>query len=121
MAAERGVSDMAFVYQQPKDTAAAWTTANPTLPEGVLAYESDTGRWKLGDGSTAWNSLGYLTVAEASAILSKLLTVDGASSGLDADLLDGNHASAFATSGHNHDSVYATATDCIVYAIALGG
>ena len=32
---------------------------------------------------------------------------DGTSSGLDADLLDGNHASAFATSGHNHDSTYA--------------
>lgn len=26
--------------------------------------------------------------------------------GLDADLLDGNHASAFATSGHNHSGVY---------------
>ena len=32
---------------------------------------------------------------------------DGTGSGLDADLLDGNHASAFATSGHNHDSTYA--------------
>ena len=31
---------------------------------------------------------------------------DGSGSGLDADLLDGNHASAFATSGHNHDSSY---------------
>jgi len=42
----------------------------------------------------------------ASDILTKLQTVDGASSGLDADLLDGNHASAFATSGHNHSGVY---------------
>jgi len=33
----------------------------------------------------------------ASDILTKLLTVDGAGSGLDADLLDGNHASAFLT------------------------
>jgi len=31
---------------------------------------------------------------------------DGASSGLDADLLDGNHASAFALSGHDHSGVY---------------
>ena len=31
---------------------------------------------------------------------------DGPNSGLNADLLDGNHASAFATSGHNHDSRY---------------
>lgn len=33
---------------------------------------------------------------------------DGAGSGLDADLLDGNHASAFAMSGHNHDDRYYT-------------
>jgi hypothetical protein len=31
---------------------------------------------------------------------------DGTGSGLDADLLDGNHASAFATASHNHDSDY---------------
>ena len=31
---------------------------------------------------------------------------DGSGSGLDADLLDGKHASAFATSDHNHDSTY---------------
>jgi hypothetical protein len=39
----------------------------------------------------------------AATILNKLLTVDGASSGLDADTLDGVHASAFAVSGHSHD------------------
>lgn len=33
----------------------------------------------------------------AAAILAKLVTVDGAGSGLDADLLDGQHASAFLT------------------------
>ena len=38
----------------------------------------------------------------ASEILTAIKTVDGAASGLDADLLDGNHASAFATSGHSH-------------------
>ena len=39
----------------------------------------------------------------AADVLAKLLTVDGSGTGLDADLLDGNHASAFAVSGHNHD------------------
>jgi hypothetical protein len=50
---------MAHVYQNVRDTAANWTSNNPTLPQGVLAYETDTLKWKLGDGSTAWNSLGY--------------------------------------------------------------
>ena len=31
---------------------------------------------------------------------------DGSGSGLDADTLDGNHATSFATSGHNHDGRY---------------
>lgn len=42
----------------------------------------------------------------ASDVLSKLLTVDGAGSGLDADTLDGLSSTAFSLSGHNHDSTY---------------
>lgn len=38
----------------------------------------------------------------AADVLTKMLTVDGAASGLDADLLDGQHASAFATASHTH-------------------
>ena len=51
----------------------------------------------------------------AADVLAKLLTVDGAGTGLDADLLDGQHASAFASSTHNHNAAYlgitAKATD----------
>jgi hypothetical protein len=46
----------------------------------------------LETGSTAQTSLGYT----AADVLTKLLTVDGAGSGLDADLLDGVQPSAFA-------------------------
>ena len=42
------------------DTASAFTTANPTLLLGEVAYESDTKKWKLGDGSTGWTSLAYM-------------------------------------------------------------
>lgn len=38
----------------------------------------------------------------ASEILTLIKTVDGTTSGLDADLLDGNHATAFALSSHSH-------------------
>ena len=41
------------------DTAANWTTVNPTLLEGEVGLETDTGKSKIGDGSTAWNSLAY--------------------------------------------------------------
>lgn len=42
-----------------RDTAANWTSANPTLAEGELGLETDTGAYKVGDGSTAWTSLSY--------------------------------------------------------------
>lgn len=51
---------------------------------------------------------GYLKSASYTAadVLTKIKTVDGTGSGLDADLLDGNEASAFALSGHNHTGTY---------------
>jgi len=45
--------------QQRIDTASAWTTANPTLLAGEVGWESDTKKYKIGDGSTAWASLAY--------------------------------------------------------------
>ena len=43
-----------------QDTACNWETANPTLASGEQGHESDTGRRKIGDGATAWNSLAYM-------------------------------------------------------------
>lgn len=40
-------------------TASAWTSANPTLSAAELGYETDTGKFKIGNGSTAWTSLAY--------------------------------------------------------------
>ena len=45
--------------QLRRDTAADWTSNNPTLSEGEFGWESDTNRFKIGDGTTAWNSLTY--------------------------------------------------------------
>lgn len=43
------------------DTAALWTSNNPTLDLNEIGWESDTGKCKKGTGSTAWASLGYFT------------------------------------------------------------
>ena len=53
--------------QQRRDTAAGWTSADPVLLTGELGYETDTGYFKLGDGSTAWSSLAYLDFSKISA------------------------------------------------------
>lgn len=49
--------------QQRRDTAANWTSSNPTLLSGELAYETDTGKFKIGTGSAVWTALGYLPIA----------------------------------------------------------
>ena len=42
------------------DTASNWTSANPILSKGEIGLETDTNKFKFGDGITAWNSLNYL-------------------------------------------------------------
>mgnify|MGYP000152574799 CR=1 FL=1 len=42
-----------------KDSAADWTSNDPTLGEGEVGIETDTGLFKIGDGTTAWSSLEY--------------------------------------------------------------
>lgn len=43
-----------------RDTAANWTAANPVLLNGEVGFETDTRKLKLGDGTTAWNTLLYV-------------------------------------------------------------
>jgi hypothetical protein len=51
---------MAIVrIQLRRDSAANWTSANPVLAPGEVGTETDTGKLKIGDGSTAWTSLAY--------------------------------------------------------------
>ncbi len=62
-----------------RDTASNWTSANPTLSGGEMGVETDTLKFKLGNGATAWNSLNYY----ASPTLDDIgdVTISSASSG----------------------------------------
>ena len=60
---------MAVQIQFRRGTASAWTAADPTLAAGELAIETDTDYYKIGDGSTAWTSLGYSSLPSGSAPL----------------------------------------------------
>jgi hypothetical protein len=42
-----------------RGTATEWSNANPTLAAGELGLETGTNLFKIGNGSTAWNSLSY--------------------------------------------------------------
>jgi len=54
---------MAVKVQLRRGTASEWQSANPTLSQGELGVETDTTKFKVGNGSTAWNSLGYASVS----------------------------------------------------------
>lgn len=41
------------------DPAATWASKNPILAKGEIGIENDTRKFKVGDGTTAWNSLKY--------------------------------------------------------------
>jgi hypothetical protein len=51
--------------QTRRDTAANWTSTNPTLAAGEMGFETDTLKFKVGDGSTAWTSLSYVPTVGA--------------------------------------------------------
>ena len=69
---------MATRMQQRRGTATQWTTANPVLGAGEIGFETNTGKFKIGDGSTAWTNLEYFITIDDSI----LSIVDGAPAAL---------------------------------------
>jgi len=67
---------MAVQIQFRRDTAANWTSANPVLAEGELGLETDTARYKIGNGSTAWASLSYSSLP-SNAINTNIIDAKG--------------------------------------------
>lgn len=59
-----------------RGTASGWTSADPTLAAGEAGYETDTGKLKIGDASTAWTSLAYFLQPQQFIVLSKSVTVN---------------------------------------------
>ena len=49
-----------------RDTAANWTSNNPTLTTGEMGYETNTGKFKIGNNTDAWTALAYSITAELS-------------------------------------------------------
>jgi hypothetical protein len=71
---------MAVRQQQRRGTAAQWTSANPILAAGEIGFETNTNKFKIGDGTNRWATLTYFT-ADAAAAIQDL--IDGAPGILD--------------------------------------
>lgn len=102
-----------MTIQLLRAAASVFTSGNPTLAAGQPAFETDTRKIKVGDGSTAWNSLGYLSadaVASWASITGKPSTFAPSEhdhaiadvTGLQS-ALDGKQASgSYADTSHTH-------------------
>lgn len=66
-------------FQMRRDTTANWTSANPVLGQGEFGLDTTLNRFKIGDGATAYNTLGYApnTVFAGTGVPSAGLGVNG--------------------------------------------
>ena len=67
-----------------RDTSSNWTSGNAVLSSGEIGYETNTGKFKIGNGSTAWTSLAYsITTNLAASALNDLgdVTITSAADG----------------------------------------
>lgn len=73
------------ILQVRRDTAANWTTADPVLADGEIGLETDTDRFKIGDGVAAWSAIAdYYTAGAGGGGLTNV--VDDATPQLGGDL-----------------------------------
>jgi hypothetical protein len=67
---------MTTKIQLRRDTSANWTSINPTLFSGEIGFETNTGKFKIGNGSSVWSDLSYFG---GEVDLSTYLTISSAS------------------------------------------
>ncbi len=59
---------MATRMQQRRGTASQWTSANPVLNAGEMGWESDTNKFKIGDGTNHWADLDYFADTNSTVV-----------------------------------------------------
>ena len=73
---------MATRMQQRRGTATQWTNANPILASGEIGWETDTNKFKIGNGLATWATLQYFNDTQDLLDLYVPLTQKGAANGV---------------------------------------
>ena len=58
------MGEIKATIQFKRATSSKWAQLNPILAKGEPGYETDTGKLKIGDGTSTWQSLKYLITEE---------------------------------------------------------
>lgn len=98
---------MAHQIKFRRDTAANFTSSNPTLAAGEPGFETDTGKLKVGDGTTAWSSLSYSTDPTVVSLTSaNVLTTDMTMKQFSESVNAVGNSSGSVTVDHNLGSIH---------------
>ena len=105
---------MANRIQLRRGTAANWTSVNPVLAQGEAGYETDSGKLKIGDGTSNWNALTYFS-GDVPTALSELTNDTGFITlaevpAVPADVSAFNNDAGYLTSFTETDPVFAAST-----------
>lgn len=71
-----------YDFQWQRGSSGRWVELNPILLAGEPGVEEDTGRFKIGDGHTAWTDLPYFLNEEyVAALIDEMIQASGGLSG----------------------------------------
>ena len=110
---------MATKIQLRRGLAETWTSVNPILSEGEMGIETDTQKFKFGDGATEWSSLPYASSGSSGDIPTKLSQLENDCGFITMTDVEGKHyttmsaveAKKYTTMSAVEAKGYATLTD----------
>ena len=104
---------MAVRIQFRRGTAAEWSSANPLLAAGEFGFETDTRKFKLGDGTTVWSDLGYPASGTITGVTAGTGLSGGGTSGVVTVSLDTSAVLSPAVVDASGDLVIGTGVDTV--------
>ena len=92
-----------------RDTSANWSSTNPVLLAGEWGYVTDTGKFKIGNGSTTFNQLPEAVLSTYGGVLTDHLEISNSKEIRLTDAISNTaneHYSSFKASGQSQDINY---------------
>jgi hypothetical protein len=99
--------------QVRRDTAANWTSVNPVLAQGEIGYETDTGKFKIGNGTLAWTNASLLYATDGSKLTGTINATSATNITGILDITQGGTGSAYGSAIIAHSQLNADITKSV--------